>query len=264
MLPKAPLKHDREAATASDEHRARLREFCLPSFDGPRPRVINIFGWIITGIGALCVATCLVFLIVSIAGLLRQRGLAGERLFASSVGLAYAVFFTRVWNCFRVLPDWRVALDVPLRLKVFGAAGAAVSAALSGGALALLVFAVCAKTTFLRLMDGLGMTDVSKVQVIFICIVTFSFFLLLWVLFQGVMELRAWARTALGMVFGCGAAVSGVVLFVGRHGLAVFSNGGLSAACWFVGTICVLGLVLMSVAAGAPDVARHFCADELR
>jgi len=262
MSPKAFLEHDREAAAASEWSRAQLRELCRPSFDIAQPRVINILGWTITGIGVLCGAVCLVFLIVSLAGLIRHQALAGERLFASGVGLVYAAFFTRVWNCFRVLPDWRVAPDVPLRSKVFGAAGAAVAASLAGGTLALLAFAVCAKMTFLRMLDGLGMTEVGKVQAIFICMVVFSFFLLLWVLFQGMMELRGWARSALCMVLVCGAAISGVGVFGGRCPASGCSGGALSAACWFVGAICVLGLVLLLAATRSPRAAEHFRSDE--
>jgi len=212
---------------AVEAQRARLRELCRPVYDQPRPAAINVFGWIMTGLGALASLVFLVLLCVSVVELLNRRLLAGEGLLAAGVGLVYALFWTRVWHGFRTLPDWRVAPDVPMRLKVFAATGSALCASFAGQALARLILAICARTLFVRWMAVLGAGGLSRVEFIVGSGASCLFFLLLWYLFQAMAELRAWARIALylvlGMALGASASLmaAGALVDLGAVGLAL-------------------------------------------
>jgi len=245
-----------------EARRAELREWCKPSFDGPQPAGINVFGWIMTGVGLLAALGFVGLLCYSVVNLLRHRALAGEHLFAAGIGLLFALFFARVWHGFRTLPDWRVALDVPRSAKLFSAGGSALSACGAAGALATLIFAVCAKATFLRFMENIGSANVGKVQVIFTSGVLFFHFLLLWYLFQGMMELREWVRTALAMVLlGTTAlAVAGVIADTWVLS-DVLENRGITVVCSVAGLLAALG-VLLQLAMVGEDAAPHFRANE--
>jgi len=254
----------KEQARLAEARRAELAALCRPAFDAPRPPPITALGRIVTAVGLLAALVFLVLLFVSLYQLFRQRPLAGENLFGAGVGLAYALFFARVWHGFLELPDWRVALDVPFRAKAFAALGSAVAASLAAGALALGIFAVCAKTTFLGLMDAIGAAEVGKVQFIASAAAAFFFFLMLWYVFQAVMELREWARTALGMIFAASiaAAVAGVLLDV--FALSdVIGNRGVTAWCCFIGGVSLVGLFAQVAVLRGEDVVRHFRADEV-
>ena len=136
------------------------------------------------------------------------------------------------------------------------------SASLAGAALALMVFAICSKTTFLRLMEAAGAGGVGKVQVLFSALVLFGFFLLLWQLFQGVMELRERPRTALGAVFAAAVVLGGAGVVVDITALSGWlGNHGVAAVCAAAGGLALIGLVLeLSMTGG--DAARHFCENE--
>jgi len=222
-----------------------------------------VFGWVLTAVGAAGGLAALGLLGVSVYRLFQYRPLAGEDVFAGGVGLAYAVFFAAVWNAFRRLPDWRVALEIPLEVKAFSAGGAAVSASLAGAGVALLLFAVCSKTRFLRLLEALRAAEIGKLQTIVGLGGVVLFSLLLWYLFQAMMELREWARAALGAVLlvFLGLGLAGVVadLFVvsgrlGHHGLA-----GLGA---FVGMVSLTALVLEVALTRGEAAGVHFRSHE--
>jgi hypothetical protein len=248
---------------AAEERRAELRDLCRPTFDAPRPDGVRVFGALTTGLGAILALDFLVFFAVSAYQLMHQAPLAGEKLLAAAVGLTFALFTARVWYGFLRLDDWRVGLDVPHRVKAYAAAGSAFAASLAAASVALLTFAVCSKMRFLRMMEAVGAADVGKVQVLFSLLACFGYFLLLWLIFQGVMELRRTARVALGMVL-TGAvvvAVGGVV----ADGLALsdaLGNRGVTAVCAFVGALSLVALVLELMLLTGPDVARHFLAFE--
>jgi len=253
---------DRE--DSAEARRAELRALCRPAFDGPRPAGVGIFGWIMTGIGLAAALGFLIFLALSIRGLAVQHLLAGERLFAASVGLVFALFFTRVWHGFRTLPDWRVAPAVPLRVKFFAAAGSAFSASLAAGCLALMVFAVCAKTTFLRLMERLGAAGVGKVQVLFSSMAALLLFILCWYVFQAMTELREWSRPALCIVFVGVAALACGGIAADAFGLSVvLGNRGVTAVCVCLGALSLAGVILEWITVSGGEAARHFSADEL-
>ncbi len=250
------ISRDSDAA-----RRMALRALCQPRYDGPQPKGVNRFGWAMTGIGAGASAVLLVLVVLSFRGLLLNRPLAGENLFASAVGLAYALFFARVWHGFRTRPDWRVALDVPLRVKVFAAAGAALSASLAGGAGALLLFAICAKTTFLRLMGRLGAAEVGKVEVILASLVAGLVCLPLWYVFEAMTELREWSRSAL-MVLLAAAAVWWAALGVSGAVWRSVAPVGFAVLCGGMFTISVGWLWWLVAATGGEDCLRHFRANE--
>jgi len=231
-------------------------------FDGPQPAGINVFGWVMTGIGLLAALGFLGLLGYSLANLLRHRALAGESLFAAGVGLFFALFFARVWHGFRTLPDWRVALEVPRSVKIFSAAGSALAASAAAGALATLTFAICAKTTFLRFMESIDSANVGKVQVIFTSAVLFFYFLLLWYLLQGMTELREWARTALAMVLLATVVLATAGVIADAWVLSdIFENRGITAVCSVVGLIAVLGVLLQLMMVG-DNAASHFRENE--
>ncbi len=241
-------------ADAAEARRAELRILSGPSFDGPRPGSITAAGWTMTAVGLLAAGVSLVILGLSIRGLFVQQELAGEDVFASAVGLAFALFFARVWHGFRTLPDWRVALDVPFRAKLFAAAGSSLSASLAAFWLALLVFAVCAKTRFLELMEYLRAEEISKVHVLLVSAGAFFLFLLLWYVFESAMELREWARPALG-------AILLAIVLLACGGVAAGAGAVVVLGICF-GLPALAGLILECVALCGEEVVRHFRADE--
>lgn len=238
--------------------RAELQRACRPSYDGPQPLGVDILGWAMTGLSLLGAAVSLVFLALAVVGLFRHAPLAGERLFGWGVGLAYFVFVARVWYGFRALPDWRVALDVPLGTKAYAAAGSAAAASLAAGAVALVTFSICAKTTFLGLMDAVGAGGVGKVQVIFSALGLFFYFALLWHLFGSLLELRESARTVLWLVLGVSVVVAlgGIVADQLALGAAL-GNHGVTAVCVFAGCLALAAFVLELAFAGE-RVAEKF------
>jgi len=249
----------RRPAEPDEARRAELRALCRPRLDGPRPRSVNVLGWIMVGVALHAAGILLAILGLSIRDLFAQKPFAGEDLFAAAVGLTFTLFFARVWHGFRTLPDWCVALDVPFRVKLFAAAGSALSASLAALWLAVLIFAVCAKTRFLDLMERLGAADVSKVYVLLASAGAFFLFVLLWYVFQAVMELREWSRPALGFLFlaigllaGVGAAFAG-----GTAG-----GAATTALCAGFAVLAALGLLFELLSLGGASVARHFRADE--
>jgi len=249
---------------SAEPRRAKLRALCRPAFDVARPAAVNIFGWIMTGIGLAAALRFLILFGFAVHGLSAQRPLAGERLFAASVGLVFALFFARVWHGFRTLSDWRVAPGVPMRVKFFAAAGSAFSASLAAGCLALMVFAVCAKTTFLRLMEGLGAAGVGKVQVLFSSMAALFLFILLWYIFQAMAELREWSRPALAIVFVGVAALACGGIAADACGLsAALGNRGVRAVCISLGALSLAGAILEWITVSGARAARHFRADEL-
>ena len=238
----------------AEARRAKLRELSGPSFDGPRPGSVTTIGWAMTAIGLLGAAVALVVLGLSIRGLLNQQKLAGEDMFASAVGLALALFVARVWHGFRTLADWRVALDVPLRAKLFAAAGSSLSASLAAFWLASLAFVVCSKTRFLKLMEELGAENISKVHVLLVSAGAFFLFLLLWYVFESAMELREWSRPALS-----GILLAIVLLACG--GIAC-GGGAVVALCICFGLLAFAGLILEWILLSDEGVVRHFRANE--
>jgi hypothetical protein len=256
----APDAHKpREPQIAADERRAKLRELCRPAYEVPRPRCITILGAALTGISLLAAAAFLALLFYSFALLLKQRPLAGEKMFGAGVGLLLALFLARVWVGFLRLADWRVAPEVPFRVKFLGAAGSALAASAAGAAVAVLLFAICSKEMFLGLLDRIGAADVGKVQFLFTDLALFSFFLVLWYVFQGLMELRAWARGALAMVLtaGMALAVGGVAADAAELGERL-GNHGVAVTCWGIIGICVIGLSWAGLGAGGRAAARCF------
>ena len=246
--------NDIRQAGAPEARRAELRGLSRPSFDGPRPASVTSIGWTMTAVGLLVAGVSLVVLGFSIRGLVAQTPLAGEDLFASAVGLAFGLFFACVWHGFRGLADWRVALDVPFRAKLFAASGSALSASLAAFWLALLIFAVCARTRFLDLMRYLGAEDISKVHVLLVSAGAFFLFLLLWYVFESAMELREWSRPALGVILlaivllACGGVAAG--------------GGAVVALCTCFGLLALAGLIMEYVALCGEGAGRHFRADE--
>ena len=199
---------------------------------------------------------------LSARDLFAHQPLAGEHLFAAGVGLGYALVFTRVWPGFRTLPDWRVALEVPTRAKLFAAAGSALSASLAGAALALLLFTICAKRTSPGLLERLGADDLGKVQLLVSLLCVFFYFVLLWRLFDGVMELRESARTAMGLLLSW-VAVLALAAELGRLTglLPVTWNAGVTALLYVVGVPAVIGAPACIALTGT-DARRHFRANE--
>ena len=250
------------ASVSSDTARAKLRESCRPAFEGPPPAGVRAFGWGMTLLGVLAALAAAVLLALSARDLFAHRPLAGEHLFAAGLGLGYALFFARVWHGFRTLPDWRVALEVPARAKLFGAAGSALSASLAGAALALLLFTVCAKRTSTGLLDRLGADDLGKVQLLLSLLCVFFYFVLLWRLFEGAMELRESARTAMGLLLASVAALALAAELARLTGLLpVTWNAGVTALLYVVGVPAVIG-ALARLALTGGDTRPHFRANE--
>lgn len=246
--------NDSRTSESAETRRAELRGLSGPTSDGPRPASVTAIGWTMTAAGLVVAGVSLVVLVLSIRGLFTQRPLAGEDMFASAIGVTFALFVARVWHGFRTLPDWRVALDVPFRAKLFAAGGSALSASLAALWLALLVFAVCAKTRFLDLTGHLGSEDISKVHVLLVSGGAFLLFVLLWYVFESAMELREWSRPALSgillaiILLACGGVAAG--------------SGAVVAVCVCFGLLAFAGLILESVALRGEGVVRHFRANE--
>jgi len=226
-------------------------------FNGPRPTVISVAGWTIVGAAVLVALVLLAVLVFAMNDLVAGRPLAGERLFAAAVGLALALFVARVWHGFRTLPDWRVALEVPLRVKLFAAGGSALAASLAATTLALMMFAVCSKTLFLELTETLWATDIGKGELLLGLTVTAGYFLVLWYVCQAVMELREWARPTLATIFIATILLACAVGGVGAGGTAV-----APALAIGLGGLSLLGLVLQLIALGGDASYRHFRAYE--
>jgi hypothetical protein len=247
----------------ADARRAALRLLCQPKFERAQPRGVNLFGWLMVALGLAAAGFGLALLAWSVSGLLRNRPLAGEHLFAGGVGVLYFLFFARLWHGFRTLPDWRTALDVPHRVKVFAALGSAISASLAAGAAALAVFAICAKQTFLNCMDFVGAGDVGKIQVILATVGAAFLFLVGWYLFQALAELREWARAALATVLA--ATVALAIACVVADGAGWLADGVRTvtlAVSALLGGLAAVGLVLQACLATGRDVAKCFHAYE--
>jgi len=251
------------AGTVRPNGKPRPPRSALYHFDAPTPKGISCFGWLMTAAGALGFLVCLAWFALSSAQLFHQNDRAGEQVLAAGVGLGFTLFFTWVWNGFRTLPDWRVALDVPLRTKIFAAAGAAGSATLAAGAVGWLLFSICARRLFLEWMERLGAAGVGKVQVLLSALGMALFFLLLWYVFQGLMELREWARAALAVILLGTVVLAAAAIVADQVALAVLlGNAGLTAVFSFLGGLAVLGLIL-EWATTTGRASAHFLADEL-
>lgn len=250
--------------SARQAKRQALRQLSLSPVEGPAPAGVSVFAWAMTALGLAAAAASLAFFIFSLAQLSRQAPLAGEDVFSGGVALCLAAFVTWVWNGFRTLPDWRVGLDVPLRVKVFGAAGSAFSASFAAGSAALFVFAICSKDTFSRLMERFGAAGIGKVQVLASAAALLFLFLLLWYLFQGVMELRNRMRVSLAAVLGAAAVLSAAGLLIDAFLLApVLGNRGVTALSSCVGALAVIALILLRLMAGGEAASRCFRTCEL-
>ncbi|MFO7898912.1 MAG: hypothetical protein R6V58_07615 [Planctomycetota bacterium] len=211
-------------------------------------------GWILTGIGLVGAVGSAVAFVIAFVGLLNGRAAAGEGLVAAGVGIVVGLFWARVWHGFRTLPDWQVMPELPLRTKAFAAGGNAASACLAASAGGLVVFAVCSRVLFAGLVDRVGLAGTGKPAFVLTALGTGLYFVLLWYLFEGLMELREPARLALLAVLGVtvGAAVAaGAFCVAGVFGPVIaWPAGGLGVAA-------AAGLVLGWRCAG-PDVTERF------
>ena len=254
---------EKAARRDADARRTELRRLCRPTPDGPQPLGVDVLGWLMTGLGLLATGACLVYLVLALYQVRMGRPMAGEHLLGSALGLVYSLFFACVWHGFRTLPDWRVGLHIPLRTKFYAAAGSASCASLAAGSVVLLLYAICAKQTFLRFLERIGAAEVSKAQFIFSSLVASFFFLLLWYLFQGLMELRDPMRTALSIVFDGVIVLAVAGVLVDYYVLAgLLGNRGITVMCGALGGLSVVWFVWGWMAAGGRRALECFRADE--
>ncbi|MFW6107713.1 MAG: hypothetical protein ACOC70_00805 [bacterium] len=256
--PRASAAED-AAAGRAEERRAALREACRPRFEYPRPRAVHTAGWVLTGIGLAGAVGSVVAFVIAFVALRSNQPAAGEGLVAAGVGLAVGLFWARVWHGFRTLPDWQVMPELPTRTKAFAAGGSAASACLAACAGGLVVFAVCSRVLFGGLVDALGLTGVGKPAFVLAGLGTGLYFVLLWYLFEGLMELREPARLGLLAVLGVtvGAAVA-----AGAFCVAGVFGPGIAWLAGGLGVAAAAGLVLGWRCAGADVTERFFRVNE--
>jgi len=265
MVSQAPngLTTDNSKGCAAADRREALRLICRPRYACERPTGVNLFGWAMTVAGLLALGLGLALLAWAVAGLLRQRPMAGEHLLAGGIVVLYAGFFAKLWSAFRTRPDWRVAPEVPCRVKLFAALGSAVSASLAAAMLAVALFSVCARQMFDRGIEAVAGMDVGKVPVLLTALGLTFLFMVWWFLFQALGELRAWSRSALAAVLAASVALAVGFFVADRSGwLADDGNAVVLSVVLPVGLLAVVGLMLQASMATGRSVASHFHQDE--
>jgi hypothetical protein len=204
-----------------------------------------------------------VVVVLGALGLLGRDAGAGEQLLAAGVGLAVGVFIVGVWRRFRSLPDWAACSGVPARTRFFSTFGAASSASLAALAVGALLLAVCARRGYLRVMEAIGLPEVGRIQFILQAAVAFLLCTLFWYLFRALMELRDWARHALGVALATAAGLALVTIVIDTiYAAEALRNRGLSAMAFAVGFVAAGALGWSSVVLRGREVETHFVEHE--